>query len=71
MQVKTGKDMDAQAAKLSEQATSTIQKLLDNDARFASDNLKGVDQGGNYAVASMQAATQQLLQADNAITAAR
>lgn len=71
MQVKTGKDMDAQAAKLAEQATVTIQKLLDSDARFASEHLRAFDQGGNYAEASMLASKEQLLQADTAITAAR
>ena len=71
MQVKTGKDMDAQSAKLSDQATASIQKLLDVDAKFASDHLIGFDQGGSYAEASMQSARQQLLQADTAIITAR
>lgn len=63
--------MDAQAAKLSDQAPATIQKLLDADIKFASDHLVGFDQGGHCAEATMQAARQQLLQADTAITAAR
>ena len=70
-QTKVGKDLAAQAARLSQQATATIQKLLDNDTKFASEHLKGVDQGGSYAEASVLAARGQLLQADTAIAAAR
>lgn len=71
MQVKLGKDLATQAGKLTDQATTTVQKLLDNDARFSSDHLKGFDQGGSYAEANMEAARGQLLQADTAIAAAR
>ena len=67
LQDKVGRDLAAQTAKLTETATSTSQKLLDLNAKFAEEHLKGFEQDGKYATATIQQAQQQLQLVETAV----
>ena len=71
MQEKLGRDLAAQTVKLTETVTASSQKVLDLNTKFAEDHLKGFEQGGKYAVATVQQAQQQLQQVETAVMTVR
>ena len=71
VQDKLGRDLTAQAAKLTETVTATSQKVLDSNLRFAQGRLLGFEQEGKYAAATIEQAQQQLQQVEAAVVAVR
>ena len=71
LQDKLGRDMTAQTAKLAEAITAASQKVLDANIKYAVDHLKGFEQEGKYAAATIQQAQQQLQQVETAVVAVR
>ncbi len=71
MQEKLGRDLAAQTVRLTETATASSQKVLDLNTKFAEDHLKGFEQGGKYAAATVQQAQQPLQQVETAVVTVR
>lgn len=71
LQDKLGRDLTAQTAKLSELIAAASQKVLDANTKYAEDHLKGFEQEGKYAAATIQQAQQQLRQVEDAVLAVR
>ena len=70
-QDKLGRLLSAQTAKLSEAITAASQKVLNANTKYAVDHLKGFEQEGKYAAATIQQAQQQLQQVEAAVLAVR
>lgn len=71
LQDKLGRDVTAQTAKLAEAVSAASQKVLDANTKYAADQLKGFEQGGRYADATIQQAQQQMQQVEAAVVAVR
>lgn len=71
LQDKLGRDVAAQTAKLAESVGSSSQKVLDANTKYAADHLKGFEQEGKYAAATIQQARQQMQQVEAAVVAVR
>lgn len=71
VQDKLGRNLAAQTAKLIETVTATSQKVLHLNVKFAQDHLKGFEQDGQYAAATIQQAQNQLQQVEAAVRAIR
>ena len=71
MQDKLGRDLAAQTGMLTDTISASCQKVLDGNARFSEQHLKGFEQRGQYAVATIQQAQQQLQQVEAAVTSIR
>ena len=70
MQEKLGRDLTAQMVRLNETVTTSSQKVLDLNTKFAEDHSKGL-QGGKYAAATVQQAQQQLQEVESAVMTVR
>ncbi|DBB04647.1 TPA: hypothetical protein ACH3X1_012711 [Trebouxia sp. C0004] len=68
---KLGRDLAAQMVRLAETVTASSQKVLDLNTKFAEDHLKGFEQGGKYAAATVQQAQEQLQQVETAVVTIR
>ena len=71
VQDKLGRDLVMQTSKLTETATNTSQKVLNLNAKFVEEHLRGFEQGGKYAPATIQQAQQQLQQVETAVMTTR
>ena len=71
LQDKLGRDVTAQTAKLAETVGAASQKVLDANTKYAADPLKGFEQEGKYADATIQQAQQQMRQVEAAVEAVR
>ncbi len=71
MQEKLGRDLTAQMVRLNETVTTSSQKVLDLNTKFAEDHSKGFKQGGKYAAATVQQAQQQLQEVESAVMTVR
>jgi len=56
---------------VTETVTASSQNVLDLNTKFAEDHLKGFEQGGKYASATVQQAQRQLQQVETAVLTVR
>ena len=71
MQEKLGRDLTAQMVRLTETVTTSSQKVLDLNTKFAQDHSQGFEQRGKYAAATVQQAQQQLQEVESAVMTVR